>query len=235
MLSPKIAGSLFFSLLARTMCGQVIDQTASFRALDANTYIRVHYENDFFTATDYYYTQGINLEVVHPAFQKFFLNKLLISVGSHRQAGIAIEHNGYTPTSIEHNEILYGDRPFAAALMFNTFLISSQDSLHRRITSSLTLGVVGPAAGGRAMQSTIHQWVRDTQPLGWQNQIQNDVVINYEAGIEKSVVPGSGVILVNVFGKMRAGTMNTKLSAGIVMMVWAYWRARRAQPTIYGH
>ena len=214
----QILGIIGGILLTGTALGQAIDPTASFRTVDANTYLRLHYENDFFTDQDLYYTQGINMEFVHPLFQRFFVSKVLISGGDHQQVGIAIEHNGYTPTSTSSDAILYGDRPFAAALMFKTFAISRFDSLHKRITSSLTLGVIGPAAGGKAMQSTIHQWVNDAQPLGWQNQIHNDVVINYEVGMERSLFKGSKAFLVTAFGTLHAGTLSTKLSSGIVFM-----------------
>ncbi len=187
--------------------------------IDSDAYVRLHYENDFFSATDYYYSQGINLEVVHPLFKKFFLTKALVAAKGNRQAGIAFEHNGYTPTSTDYAEILYGDRPYAATLTARFISYSSNDSLRKRITSSLTLGVIGPAAGGQAMQSTIHQWINDSQPLGWPNQIQNDVVINYEASLEKNLLSKSGAATLNAFGKIRAGTLNTKLSSGLVLMV----------------
>ncbi len=212
--------ALFVSILvfSEATKGQAIDAAASFRMIDADAYVRLHYENDFFSATDYYYSQGINMEVVHPLFKKFFLTKILVSAKGHEQAGIAFEHNGYTPTSTESTEILYGDRPFAATLTARVLKYSRNDSLRKRITSALTLGVIGPAAGGQAMQSTIHQWINDSQPLGWPNQIQNDVVINYEASLEKNLLAKSGVVAMNAFGKIRAGTLNTRLSSGLVLM-----------------
>src|SRR5450631_2126937 len=101
-------------LLQLSALSQAIDNTASFRMVDADQYVRFHYENDYFTNTDYYYTQGMNFEIVNPAYRKFPLSKLLVaSKTGNTQYGISIEHNGYTPTSIRHSEILYGDRPFA--------------------------------------------------------------------------------------------------------------------------
>ena len=205
-------------LFSEVTWGQAIDAAASFRMIDSDAFVRLHYENDFFSATDYYYSQGINLEIVHPVFKKFFLNKILVSAKGHKQEGIAFEHNGFTPTSTDYAEILYGDRPYAGTLTGRVLKYSSNDSLRKRVTSSLTLGVIGPAAGGQAMQSTIHQWINDSQPLGWPNQIQNDVVINYEASLEKNLLLESGTVVINGFGKIRAGTLSTKLSSGLVLM-----------------
>ena len=105
---------ILFLLLSAPAYAQMVDNTASFRTVDADSYIRLHYENDFFTATDYYYSQGINLEFVHPWFNDSFLTKMLIAGKDRVQKGIALEHNGFTPTSTESDSILYGDRPYAA-------------------------------------------------------------------------------------------------------------------------
>jgi lipid A 3-O-deacylase len=211
-----IIGLLF---LAAAAYSQAVDPMASFRGVDGDAYVRLHYENDLFAGTDRYYSQGITLECVHPVFADFFLSRLLVSAGDNRQAGIALEHLGYTPTSIEHSEILHGDRPFAAALTLRLFSISCLDDLHARITSSLTLGVVGPAAGGYELQAAIHRLTGGIQPLGWQNQIRNDLAIDYEVGIEKNVIAFSDTLLLNTFGTLRAGTLSTKLSSGLVLMV----------------
>ncbi len=199
---------------------QKIDNTASFRIIDGGRYLRLNYENDYFTATDQYYTQGINFESVNPTYNKFPLSKLLITSKTGKaQYGIAVEHNGYTPTSIKSNEILYGDRPFAGAIMLKSFAMTNDTVKHHRITSSLTLGVIGPAAGAYQMQRAIHSWINGQEPFGWQYQIQNDVVLNYEAGIEKNIWAPGKSFLINGFGNGRLGTLNSKVSIGAVVML----------------
>ncbi len=210
--------ALFF-LLPFLGESQAIDNTASFRIIDAKKYVRLHYENDYFTATNYYYTQGINLEMVAPSYNKFPLSRLLVTAGGRKQYGISIEHNGYTPTSIKSNDILYGDRPFAAALMLKTFSMSSDSMRRFRIVSSLTLGVIGSAAGGYEMQKSIHRWINGQEPFGWQYQIRNDAIANYEVGIEKNFISSGNTFLVNGFATARAGTLNTKFSTGAVVML----------------
>src|SRR4051794_40621026 len=85
---------------------QAIDNQASFRSMNTSTFVRLHYDNDYFSTTDIYYTQGGNMEIVAPSLEKFPLSRLLIIGKENRQFGIAIEHNAYTPTSISHSEIL---------------------------------------------------------------------------------------------------------------------------------
>jgi len=213
-----LTGSLYF--IHGLVMAQAIDNMASFRMVNADRYVRLHYENDYFTSTDYYYTQGINLEIVNPAYRRFPLSRLLYKPKkSIHQYGISIEHNGYTPTSISNNDILYGDRPFAAALLLKTFSSSSNTERHRRITSSLSLGVIGPAAGGREMQTTIHRWIKDDAPLGWQHQIKNDVIVNYETAIEATFLQAGRHLIVNGLVGARAGTLNTRLSSGVTLFL----------------
>ncbi len=230
MLSKSIF--LSFCCLPFLAWGQAVDNMASFRMVAADRFVRLHYENDYFTATDYYYTQGINLEIVDPTYCKFPLSKILAvpKVGK-RQYGISIEHNGYTPTSIESNAILYGDRPFAASLMLKTFVMTVDGARHRRITSSFSVGVIGPTAGGYEMQKSIHAWIGATEPLGWQFQIQNALILNYEAGIEKNIVSADNRFLINAFGLARVGTLNTKLSSGMILM-WG--RLNPAITSVFG-
>lgn len=132
--------------------------------------------------------------------------------------GISSEHLGFTPTSISHTEILVGDRPFAATLFLKQFAIMNDFSRHQRVVSSLSLGVIGPAAGGEQMQSAIHRWIHDETPLGWQHQIQDDVVLNYQVEFEKSLTPRQKYY--SIHGKVggRLGTFSDKAYGGLVIM-----------------
>lgn len=207
-----------FLLLPVVASAQMIDNLASFRNVDADRYVRLHYENDFFTNDDKYYSQGIAAEFVHPVFNKFFLSRILIKGKEQQQMGIAVEHNGFTPTTINSDSILFGDRPYAATLTARVFSMSYHAKWQTRIASSFSFGVIGPAAGGKAMQSTIHQWINDDQPKGWQNQIQNDIVLNYRFEVEKNLLEVPDRVLVNGLLSAQAGTLNTKLTAGIVLV-----------------
>jgi hypothetical protein len=197
---------------------QVIDNAASYRIVDTERYIRFQYDNDYFVDSDQYYTQGMNLEFVSRALNKNPLTRFLITPKANiNQVGLAIEHNAYTPTSISFNEIRYGDRPFAASVMIKIFGASVNKSKHYRITSSLSIGMIGPVAGAYQLQKTIHGWINGTDPQGWQYQIKNDLLINYEVGYEKNIVNLNHVLL-NGYVASRLGTYNTKFSLGSTFM-----------------
>src|ERR1043165_693429 len=68
-------------------------------------FYRHTYENDFFVATDRYYTQGVYLEFIFPAFKKLLLSHALIPLKSGKVTNyyaISTERQGFTPTSIRH-------------------------------------------------------------------------------------------------------------------------------------
>ena len=72
----------------------------------------------------------MNFEFISPRLKKNPLTKLLIVPKENKNVlGLAVEHNAYTPTSISYNEILYGDRPFAASLMAKTFAGSNHPNV----------------------------------------------------------------------------------------------------------
>ena len=214
----KLLFFLAFVCIHGIALGQAIDNTASFRMVNSDHYIRLHYENDYFSGTDEYYTQGVNVEWMTPVFKKNPINRILIlpKEGTH-QFGIALDHNAYTPTSIYFNNILYGDRPFAASFVVKTFAISNHPTKKYRITSAFSVGIIGEAAGAHQIQKTIHRWIGDTDPKGWQYQIKNDIVINYEARIEKNIIR-SRYFIANYFTAGRIGTLSTKFSAGGTIM-----------------
>ncbi len=202
------------------LIAQPIDNTSIYRTINKNNYFRFYYDNDFFTATDHYYSQGINLELVHHQLNKFPLAKLLIhSSGNEIKYGVAIEHLAYTPTSIRHTEIIYGDRPFAACLSLKTFSTSVDTIEYCRLSSTLNTGIIGTSAGGEWMQKTIHRNLNNIEPLGWNHQIHNDVIINYDVTYEHLFVSHKKLFSFNSYYKISVGTLHDKATLGMNLMV----------------
>ena len=132
-----------------------------------------------------------------------------------RKYGISIEHIGFTPQQYQLPEIQFGDRPFAAAIMFKSFLVATDTVKKSRTTSSLSLGIIGPGAFGKEMQAGIHRLIDDKEPLGWKHQIRNDMVLNYQLGYEKKLWSYNQLISLQTLAKAQLGTLFTHVSAGI--------------------
>jgi hypothetical protein len=184
----------------------------------ADNFLRINYDNDLFSQTDRYYTQGIYFEFISPVIKKSPLTKILIPAPKTSQNcyGIKIEHCGYTPRSILHDSIYFGERPYAATFILSHFLTSISKEKRIRLTTKIDLGVIGPLAKGKEMQKQIHYWTNNAQPLGWQYQIANDFVLNYELNLEKGIFTGKYFEAI-VFSDVRVGTLYDDIGAGAMV------------------
>lgn len=209
----------FILLLPFTSSAQATDNTLSYKNINTDSYSRLNYENDFFSGTDLYYTQGIHLELVAPWVKRFPLSKALLHPRySYIRYGIGIEQDGYTPSNYSKPQILYGDRPFAACLFLKTFLIAIDSTKKQRFSTTFSSGVIGQAAGGMEEQTGIHHALHDLTPHGWPNQVHNDAILNYQVNYEKQLLSAGHIFSLDVDAMARAGTLSNKVNIGTTMM-----------------
>lgn len=194
---------------------QKIDHLASFRDIKSDTFFRFTYDNDYFAATDRNYTQGYSFEFVGSYFKKNPINAILIKPNyAHTRYGLATEHIGFTPRSYELPEIQIGDRPFSAVLSLKSYAIVTDTLNAHRVTSSFYLGIIGSGALGGEMQVAIHRATGNKIPQGWNNQIKNDVVINYELGYEKQLIRVHDFFALRANATLKLGTLFTNATVG---------------------
>lgn len=152
-------------------------------------WFRFQYDNDFFHATDRYYTQGIKLELAAPFMHRSPVCHLLVDLGEgtmKRQVFFA-QQDCFTPSSIRRDTILRTDRPFAAVLYIGQRSISNDTERKRTLTTAISLGVIGPCAVCAEEQVGIHRALDNIAPLGWQFQVGSDVILNYSAAMDQRV------------------------------------------------
>jgi lipid A 3-O-deacylase len=219
LLQVKISiASFAATIFCLNISAQLIDNTSTFRNVNTKSYFRFHYDNDFFTNTDYYYSQGITLEYVHPSLKHFPMAKLLYKPKKgDTKYGISFNLFGYTPTSTNSNAILYGDRPFEGSMSLKMFAISSSSAKQQQVSAAIHLGIIGPAALGEEIQTNIHRWTGNKLPIGWQHQIKNDIILNYQLNIEKKLLV-TDAFLLNGVAELRAGTLHDRIGGGINFM-----------------
>lgn len=191
-----------------------------FRLLAQDHLIRFNYDNDFFSATDQYYTQGVRLEYIAPVFERSPVRHILLHSpnATSTYAGIAIERDGFTPSGIRIDHIPYGDRPYAGTMFVSQFSIVFNREKHTRIFSQLDVGMMGPIVGGKEEQTGIHKAIGNILPLGWEYQIANVVIANYTAQFEKGFVNKEHLTLTG-FSQGRVGTLYTDVSVGTMLRV----------------
>jgi lipid A 3-O-deacylase len=181
-------------------------------------YISLQYDNDFFSATDRYYTQGIVLCFIHPVVRYSPFAHALIKLNKRalNYYGFHLEQDVFTPKSIRYMEgaIYYGERPFTAVFFMSHSLSSLDGGKKQLLRTRLDLGVIGPAAKGEEEQKGIHKALDNIEPQGWQNQLANDVVLNYTIQYEKGLV-SSRYFEGMAAGALRLGTLYTNVGLGL--------------------
>lgn len=210
---------ILFCTIPFSMFSQTIDNTSFYRNLDSDSYCRFHYENDFFASTDHYYSQGLNIEIVLPALIKNPLNLLLPKLNNrYKTYGLSLEHAVFTPLSIRRSEISYNDRPFAAYFILKSFLTSTDTLRQQRLSSTISLGLLGPSAFGYEMQRNIHKWLDNIEPLGWEHQISDEALVNYELIFERQLYLSRNRFLLSSIVGIQAGSLMSNVQAGVTMM-----------------
>ena len=199
---------------------QRIKNESAIRSIQADHYFRFYYENDFVALTDYYYTSGMNIELVKPSLKKNPVNKLFFCLpGAKMKYGLALDHFAFTPRHIYYSDILYNDRPYAGCISISSFRIATDENRKLQLASSLELGLTGPGAFWKPVQTFLHKrLIPAPEPEGWDNQIKNDLILNYKINLEKNLIHENSFLL-NGNIETIAGTMNDKLATGLSIMI----------------
>lgn len=211
-----------FFLLLLLFSLKVYPQSDSLLKPALENYIRLDYDNDFFSATDRYYTQGILFSFIHPAVRYSPFSYILIRLNKKAKNyyGLYAEQDVFTPISIRYKggSIYYGERPFTAVFFISHGLTSINTEKHFLLRTQLDMGVMGPEAKGEEEQKGIHKALDNIEPLGWENQLATDVVANYRIRAEKGFVNNKHVEC-TMFSNLRAGTLYTDLGVGLFSRV----------------
>lgn len=187
--------------------------------INPNMYFCVTFENDIFTNTDRYYTNGIRFDLVDPGLNRSFLAKLMIPVikPARNYYGISLVHRMYTPWDPHLDTIIPGDRPFSAYFYFGFYKLSNALGKRYRQQSAFNIGLIGSAAQGEIIQETIH--FEDT--YGWKYQISNDFILDYYFRSEVGLVKGRS-FEIGAWADAHAGTLYDNISIGPYLIAGRY-------------
>ena len=179
-------------------------------------YFRFNYENDFFSATDRYYTQGITAVLIHPAIKHSPFSRGLIKLKSAttNYYGLQAQQDCFTPKSIRIDTIMFGERPYAGTFYISHSLNSINKKKKLLLQTQLDIGVIGGCAKCEDEQKAIHKALDNIAPLSWEYQLANDFIINYRAKLEKGFVSKKYFELM-AYANLRAGTLYTDVGTGI--------------------
>ena len=186
-----------------------------------NSRIILEIENDLLFNTDSYYTAGIALSLTNKKLNKtpsqFLLN--LITKKDIDITGFGIQQRIYTPYSIEQPNIVQNDRPYSAYFLLSNYSVFINSSKKTVISNEIGIGFMGPMAGGEEVQSFVHTILGNTIPVGWENQLNNAFLIDYQLRIEKSIFRGAFSEHVIPFTELRVGTLTDRVKMGVKLRV----------------
>lgn len=190
----------------------------------------IYFENDLFTGTDRYYTNGTKISWTSPNLEKFrdesrasFLFPLIDRLplvnapGFQRNVSFSLGQNIYTPDDTESSKLVRDDRPYAGWLYLGFGL--TRKTVRFRDEFGFTLGVVGPWSFAQDAQRIVHATRGLDFPNGWQHQLDNEVgvVLTYQhtrrflllgarSGFGLEVLPYLGGALGNVYTHAALGS-----------------------------
>jgi len=182
-------------------------------------YISFAWENDLYYQRDYYYTNGFQIEFFHDKLGQSPINRILMPFRYSKTgitwSGLRLRQEIFTPRDLAMDSISVGDHPYSSTLTLAQNSVFVLPNKQLRIVSGLKVGVLGPASLGFITQKLAHLISNPSRPpKGWDNQVQNDLIINYDLQVEKGFTHHE-MALFGVKGKGRLGTLNTDLEAGL--------------------
>jgi len=103
-------------------------------------------------------------------------------------SGLSLSQKLFTPKNIRDTLIQFNDRPFAATLELSHRIEKYDEGWGFTCLAEVSLGVIGPAAGGEALQQSIHDWIDSPEANGWKYQVDNDLILNAQVAIDYPLV-----------------------------------------------
>lgn len=160
------------------------------RIREAPWRVTMYWENDgqYFKPndpTDEQYTNGTAFSAAGPA-------PLADDIGSwmpfsdhfddpQYRLGFIIALQIFTPDDLSTTAPITDDRPYAGYLYVGSWWQRSDERTMDRI--ELNFGTTGPASGAEGAQKWIHDVIGDPEPMGWDNQIGNE--LQFDAKVQR--------------------------------------------------
>jgi len=91
---------------------------------------------------------------------------------------VGIAHEIYTPKNTTERDPHSYNRPYAGYL-YSNFTVDTFWEGQKSLRLAINAGIIGPLAGGGRVQAGWHKLIKQEQPVGWENQIGNVIVINF--------------------------------------------------------
>lgn len=184
-------------------------------------WLRVDWSNDFVFQTDQYYTNGLSLSYFSNRSFPALVDLIHLSTGTDDRSyhGVQLSQDIFTPVKHPEGGTSSTDRPFASYLILSTIKHSVNHTDKLIKSSSFDVGLMGKSSGGQWLQNGVHSILPTSSPVyGWENQLQNSLVLNYSLQFEKELFYRSMFSLSgNLSGQL--GSLYTNAAVGLTLRV----------------
>lgn len=177
--------------------------------------VRIHEDNDFFNLigerTDRSYTNGTRIDFFQRCTspQHKFLYRKLPTAGdsSVNICGWSIAQLMATPEDITVSDFQEHDYRYAGALFVTHSFLSFNPSKKYSFQYEMLVGIRGPEAMAKETQTAIHKMIGSDEPLGWDNQLDTQLLINFTFTTEKNLLSYRRFLEVNYGAQARVGSL----------------------------
>lgn len=227
----------FFFILpvAFIMCSWLYAQDSS-RVYSKEINIITENDNYNFALYDRYYTNGLFIR--YNWLAKKETNKNVLKTINRTEAGQMIFNSYYNRRSVER-VLETMDRPFASWLYASygqTKIFRNRDVLKYEGV----IGIVGPTALGKQIQTGYHRLFMLYNIYGWEYQVKNEIGLNGSVQYYRSLIKSKRgqPLAIHAVGKAMLGNTFTNASAGLLVKFGhteqeennSYWSGRLGQP-----
>ncbi len=169
--------------------------------------LQISLNNDILCETDRYYSHGTIISYLYEveAKEHWLLNMNVVA------SRISLGQYIYTPVDISIPELMENDRPYAGLLyMDNTSYFKSKNKIR---SFSTLIGVVGDASLAEDSQKIVHKTLGATKPMGWDNQLDNEIVLNV-GYVERYRLYANNYMDGSIYYGGSLGNLNTQVLIG---------------------
>ena len=213
-----------------TISGSVIFQRPE--TFDSR-FFTVTFENDAFVGDDDGFTNGFGLTYGRGPFTSFsedniprplnwLTRRTYINTRPNKVRGIAYHVAQFiqTPKDIEIAEPQPNDIPWAGLISLETTLYAWDRNASDQL--SFEIGAIGPIALADETQTTVHELIGSSEPLGWDNQLENELVFGVSAlrnqKLYRRYGPKYGMDVIGL-GQAALSTILSSVSGGIAVRI----------------
>lgn len=175
--------------------------------------------------SDRYFTNGLSARYLAPEWGakpllgkgRFELRDLFLPFGSGTAStwwGFGAEHQIYSPANIHQPLPPSRDYPYAALFLFHFSQEKMQPGAWNE--QQIRFGALGAIAFGEELQKLAHSIVGVAEPIGWENQLQNQAVLQAR-WISRYWANRSGgfPLIPGMYSRVDAGTLWNTAEGGL--------------------